>query len=558
MNNLVPHLEAIETLVLSSERMNSFAFSKDATADLLNYTSLVAMRHHLHADRPVMIGFIGCTGTGKSTIFNSLIGKMISETGWQAHNTCGPVLYAHRDFWNRLLEKETAFVPLLLPRLKRETCFPSQNGVSGSSGSADRLHMVFVDDPGWKNHILIDLPDINTTLAKDEQLIAQTVMPWLDLVIFLVDDETLYHREYERPSAYAKEIKQPCICVLNNRGKDRIELDHPDVKGVMRFFGVDTIHVLPQLSQRNRFTDEPAFLALKKELFSFQTRANFQPVLQKCKTPATQILEENRSRKISLMQLERRVSEIIDEELAQEQPISFRQILDDDVISALNHLGLKRFAISNMFQFLKRLGTTGSLKRSFQIAFGQNREQALSQVLAMDVDKIENEIVSRLIDHCEKISTVLHRHEASSLIFGQNSDFKSLTFVKKMPIRKLIEDITRNFEKECRETLAVDSLSGSIKNDPLLTASVLVMLLADVFVIPGFGTWLLVPSAFKFLPLGKFEKIKRRFQQSIKDVIQEALSQVTLQLQATKSQLILEDRDPLLTALTICAAYDDH
>jgi len=41
--------------------------------------------------------FLGGTGTGKSTIFNALCGKHLSETGVERPKTSGPIVYAHQD-----------------------------------------------------------------------------------------------------------------------------------------------------------------------------------------------------------------------------------------------------------------------------------------------------------------------------------------------------------------------------------------------------------------------------------------------------------------------------
>ena len=557
MDSIQKKLEAIQTISLSFDRLQAYAFSLEEMSHFLNFISLAAFRHQFREDRPLLIGFIGCTGTGKSTIFNSLVGRTLSETGWQAHNTCGPVLITHKDFLARLENIENQNGRMLFPYLKRDVQYLYSSAPFQSTGQADSLHIAAADEPLWKNRILIDLPDINTTLAKDEHLIAQRVMPWLDVVIFVVDDETLYHREYEYPSELSKELKQNCICVLNNRGRDRVELDHPDVKGVMQFFGVDTIHVLPPITQGDRFQDEPPFIQFRNAVFDSYKKGAIEPVVQKCVPLASDVLSENRRRKTSLMRLERKVTEIIDEIMAAEQPISFKSVLNNEVLNALDHLGLKRFAISNLFHFLKQIGTTGSLKRSFQLAFGENRDQILANAFVMDNQKLEDEVRNRLTDYCEKLSTLIHRHEESELLFNTNPALRTLSFIKEMPLRQMLEDITKEFAEECRETLAVDKLVNAFSSDPLVTTTILIVLLADVLTIPGFGSWLLVPTAVKFLPIGKFEKIKRRFQQAVSDVIQEALSLVTMQIQTTKSQLYLEEQDSLYTALSICAGYDE-
>ena len=557
MDSIQKKLEAIQTISMSFDRLQAFAFPLEEMSHFLNYVTLAAFRHQLGEDRPLLIGFIGCTGTGKSTIFNSLVGRTISETGWQAHNTCGPVLISHKDFLSRVESKESQNGRLLFPYLKRDVQHLNANTLFKSNGQADSLNIAIVDDPLWKKRVLIDLPDINTTLAKDEQLIAQQVMPWLDIVIFVVDDETLYHREYENPTELSKELKQSCICVLNNRGRDRVELDHPDVKGVMQFFGVDTIHVLPPITYGDRFQDEEPFIRFRNTIFDSYKKGEIEPVIQKCTPLASEIIGENRRRKTAFLRLERKISETIENIMTAEQPVSFKSVLNDEVLSALDHLGLKRFAISNLFHFLKQIGTTGSLTRSFQLAFGENRDKILTNAFAMDNQKLEDEIHNRLTDYCEKISTLIHRHEESELLFESNPALRTLSFIKEMPLRQMLEDITKEFEEECREALSADKLVNAFSSDPLVTTTILVVLLADVFTVPGFGSWLLVPTAVKFLPIGKFEKIKRRFQQAIRDVMQEALSLVIMQIQTTKSQLFLEEGDALYTALSICAGYDE-
>jgi hypothetical protein len=84
------------------------------------------------------------------------------------------------------------------------------------------------------------------------------------------------------------------------------------------------------------------------------------------------------------------------------------------------------------------------------------------------------------------------------------------------------------------------------------------MLVADAVVIPGFGSWLLVPTAFKFLPLGQFEAAKKRFQGAVKEVIQKQLMLVAKQFRDMRSRLVLENSDPLWQALSICGHYDGN
>ena len=83
-------------------------------------------------------------------------------------------------------------------------------------------------------------------------------------------------------------------------------------------------------------------------------------------------------------------------------------------------------------------------------------------------------------------------------------------------------------------------------------------LVADAVVIPGFGSWLLVPTALKYLPLGQFEAAKKQFQRSVKEVIQKQLMLAAKQLRDIRSRFVLENSDPLWQALSICGRYDGN
>ena len=114
------------------------------------------------------------------------------------------------------------------------------------------------------------------------------------------------------------------------------------------------------------------------------------------------------------------------------------------------------------------------------------------------------------------------------------------------------------FEEDCRKLIAADTLSSTIKNDPLVTVGVLIALIADVLTIPGFGSWLMIPSVFKYIPLGKFQKTKNTFQQRIRDVVRETLMEDVHQLQTIRRSLTLDDSEPLLKALRIVAGNDKN
>jgi len=56
----------------------------------------LAVFHYKHGSPHLWVVFLGGTGTGKSTLFNALLGSELSQTGVERPKTRGPILYAHR------------------------------------------------------------------------------------------------------------------------------------------------------------------------------------------------------------------------------------------------------------------------------------------------------------------------------------------------------------------------------------------------------------------------------------------------------------------------------
>ena len=577
MSDISKISDAIHTLVLTAKRFREFSYSREAENPLLDLATLVAFRQLLGKNRPPLIGFIGCTGSGKSTLFNSLAGHSISATGWRVHNTRGPVLFTQAGTLDRLEDLELKYGPLLLPLLKRVDYSHKKSALSISDiektglpgvvqifsqreneDSADSLQ-------AHGNYVLIDLPDINSSPAIEEHLIALDIMPWLDIVIFMVDDETIYHRVYEQPVQLANELHQIRFCIMVNRGKDRIDINHPDLQQVMAFFGVDEIHVLPDLKKKELYGDAPAFIAFKEKVAAIRAASSQKPIIRRISRLAKIVCDENRKRKQALESLEKEISQIARDTLAKDESISLQKILPVDTLHLLNHLGLKRFAVSNLLYFLKSVATKRSLKRGFRLSFGNQRDEIISRMLHFDRKKLVDEVTIRLVDHGERISLAIRRNPDLEFIQKIAPAFNPLAADAINTIPPKVEPgsyeadlqvVIDEFENRCKDLLASDSVSAIIKNDPIAAFFLFITLVADAVVIPGFGSWLLVPTAFKYLPLGQFDTAKRHFQRAVKEVIQKQLMLAANQLGDIRSRLVLENTDPLWQALSICGRYD--
>ena len=555
MSVTYPPIQTWETVVLSAEKLRSMRFSEEDVEPVLDLSTLVVFRNRFGEKRPTLVGFIGCTGSGKSTIFNSLCGQPACITGWKAHNTAGPVMLLSDRFHRTIQDVEQSFAPILFPQWKRE-CFPISQ-VSSEAGKPGTLCGLLTPEPSWDKIVLFDLPDINTTRARYEKLLAIELMPWLDTVVFVVDEETLYHRDYEEPVAFVKTMQQRRLCVLNHRGRDRVELNHPDLQGVRDFFGVDTLHVLPDLGSKPLFDREPAFQRFRDDLFLSDNRAPNRPLLDRMAPKARRLIDENGRRQKVMQELLERADQLVRDRVSSEKPVSIHRVLNDDALHVLEHLGLKRFSISNLIQFFKRITTTGALKQSFQIAFANHRENTVTQLLRLDVQKLEEEIIARLSDHREAIRTSLSSHPEARL-FGESGLPVTTEGMQRYAYTEDLKNAVDVFQDECQALIASDTLSASLMNDPLLAVGVIIALVVDVLTIHGFGSWLFVPSIFKYIPLGKFEKTKRVFQQKMRDIIRESLMEDIHRLQSARRSITLEPGDPLLKALRSIAGYDEN
>ena len=565
---------ALHTLILSSDKLRRLALPENVLNPLIDLVSLFTLRLQLGEGRPSFIGFIGCTGTGKSTLFNSFIGQEVSLTGWKVHNTRGPVVYMQDSFFKILTQRETKFGPLLLPSLKREVYSTANDEtfISENKGSPERLHLIsqpdnktldiFGQDSG--DYVMVDLPDINTSPALEENLVALNVLPWLDIVIFMVDDETLFHRIYENPVQLVNELEQHRFCVLSNRGKDRIDVKHPDIKQAMAFFGVDEIHILPKLKEKELFDNEPAFTRLKKIVSENPKASPQKPIVKRISKLAKLVLEENNQRQRVLDSLGKEISQTITSALVKGPPIPLEEILPDDVLQALKHLGLKRFAVSNLLHFFKASAHAGSLKHGFKLSFGNRRDILLSSKLSFDQEKLVFEVAKRLADYRERILLAVRNHADIDIIQKIEPAFSTLIggLIKTKvntdespAYGAQLQAMVNKFEQKCSDLLASDSVSAIIRNDPLIATFLVAALITDALIIPGFGSWLLVPTAFKYLPLGKFEETKRSFQREVQGLIQQQLLLILKDISDMRIQIVLEDKDPLLQSLKACAKY---
>ncbi|MFB6710662.1 GTPase [Streptomyces sp. NPDC056358] len=197
---LGPRLDALRELVgLSRARLD-----RATLAEAGRVLDEAAARRRL-SSRHTVVAIAGATGSGKSTLFNSLAGAQISETGLRRPTTAAPIACSWTDGAAGLLDR------LAIPgRLRRR---PLQGGPDA--------------DEALQGLVLVDLPDHDSAATGHRDQVDR-VLALVDAVIWVVDPEkyadAALHERYLRPLAGHAEIT---FVVLNQ--VDRLPGDAADL-----------------------------------------------------------------------------------------------------------------------------------------------------------------------------------------------------------------------------------------------------------------------------------------------------------------------------------------
>ncbi|CAN2047586.1 putative ABC transporter [Candidatus Magnetomoraceae bacterium gMMP-1] len=128
-----------------------------------------------YPDIDIIFAFMGGTGTGKSSLFNALIGSPVSSTGVERPLTGGGILYAHKDV---LTENKISDFPW--PEKKSVVSLEQLH--QPLKGSLKSLFIVLHPDAECRV-IITDCPDIDSIVEKNES-IALDLYLMADHIIF--------------------------------------------------------------------------------------------------------------------------------------------------------------------------------------------------------------------------------------------------------------------------------------------------------------------------------------------------------------------------------------
>jgi GTPase SAR1 family protein len=122
---------------------------------------------------------LGGTGTGKSTMFNALCGKLLSETGVERPKTSGPILYAHE---NCRIEEGMPFPGM---EVSKPVSGEEHTPTAGLSG---HLFVIEHDREDFSHLILVDTPDLDSVELINRE-VAEDLYKLADAVIFVTSQE---------------------------------------------------------------------------------------------------------------------------------------------------------------------------------------------------------------------------------------------------------------------------------------------------------------------------------------------------------------------------------
>ncbi len=190
--------------------------------DSIDSASCAAMRLKRSSQAaPDMVAFLGGASSGKSTLFNSLLGREVSCISAHAHETLGPVIAVH--------EQDAAGVEQLL----LEGLFlPGYEWVETKSagpmkGEVGSVHVFKHTLDAFRGRVIFDMPDFTSKLSADEGAVSCNLLPWFDTVIVVVDEERWFDAAVFETMAQDARRFGPQLHIVFNRTENAEPLTAP-------------------------------------------------------------------------------------------------------------------------------------------------------------------------------------------------------------------------------------------------------------------------------------------------------------------------------------------
>jgi hypothetical protein len=153
-------------------RLGSRSVLEDCRSEAEKLLRMWMWKSGLEKQFPLIISLMGGTGTGKSTLFNSLAGIRISEVGHRRPCTRDPVILVHEEAAESFGE-----CPVVTRRIEGETRGNASENCIVTHRQAELAHVV-----------LVDTPDIDS-VELSNRVTAQNFFVISDAIIFVTSQE---------------------------------------------------------------------------------------------------------------------------------------------------------------------------------------------------------------------------------------------------------------------------------------------------------------------------------------------------------------------------------
>lgn len=155
-----------------------------------------------HQKLPLIVVLMGGTGTGKSTLFNSLIKRKVSVESVRRPTTGGGIAYVHNDFIPFFQDSDFPFIT----KIHSGRQLPIY-------GTNTQISLV-VRHQDEQTHIFIDSPDVDSVCIENKNH-AHNLLLLADIILFVTSCEKYADQEPLEIIYQARKIGKKLIIVLN-------------------------------------------------------------------------------------------------------------------------------------------------------------------------------------------------------------------------------------------------------------------------------------------------------------------------------------------------------
>jgi hypothetical protein len=150
--------------------------------------------------------FVGGTGTGKSTLFNTLCGESLSRTGVERPKTSGPIAYAHKR-----CSIEPGFP---LEEIPVEVAGYADANAAPSAGRPGHLVAFIHVREDWSHLVLLDTPDMDSVEPRNLASV-ETFYRFADAVVFVTSQDKYADDVPYRFLVRIAKDRTPCFLLVN-------------------------------------------------------------------------------------------------------------------------------------------------------------------------------------------------------------------------------------------------------------------------------------------------------------------------------------------------------